>query len=105
MNSKILNRHPLSGNNKYSFCPFCIKRLSVEGRGEDFKTLLRPLIYVETASPMKQIDGSFVWIKDEHYECPNCKNTNITIEHFRNFYTKNADSQKWEQVETSEIEV
>ena len=80
-NPKIISRKQLSGENDYSFCPYCLKELRAEGK--DPKDYLQPLFKIVTATYQEAFKRDLI---ESHYECPRCKKTDITVDTFMQIY-------------------
>lgn len=81
MNDRLISRTKMSGENIYSFCPYCVQE--AKKAGTDYHTL-PPLFKLVIAKPMLGYEKNYLETK---YECPKCKATS-TLETFLEFYTE-----------------
>lgn len=95
-NIREISKKYLSGETKYSFCPFCVQELEHEGK--NYKEMLKPLVLIKTVEQIKNKDGTYSEYYDQHYECSRCQNRKITTETFRLFYTCRSDGTKWNEL-------
>lgn len=95
MSIKVLNKKMLTDDNKYHFCPYCVRELEKEG--QNYKEILKPLWKITTVEGIKREDGSFMDYIDTHYECTRCHNDRITVDSFRLAYTCRPDGTKWNE--------
>ena len=82
-NIRIVSRKQMSGEDLYSFCPFCAKNVKAAGKKPEEE--LRPLFVITTAEYDKDRGREFY---DKHYECQNCTRKNITAQDFIDAYCK-----------------
>lgn len=80
-NVKILSRKQLEPEDKYDYCPYCVKEM--KDRNQDWQKDLAPLFIVTTAEYRGPEQRDFV---SRHYECPRCKRADITVDTFYKFY-------------------
>lgn len=80
---KIISRKRMSGESKYSYCPYCVTELEAEEK--DYKEILQPLFKVLTGTYVGEGKRDLL---EEHYECSRCGNKNITVDTFLNVYCK-----------------
>lgn len=84
----VVSRTRLVGTNKYSYCPYCVKKANIMGK--DWKSLL-PLMKVVYKSLYRlDSDKGRIWY-DEEFQCSSCKDNYdnarvITQEDFIKFY-------------------
>ena len=83
-NIRIVSVGYLSDNDKYSYCPYCVHELEIEGK--NYKELLKPLKWVKTAESIQVSKGVFKDYLDKHYECTRCGNQRISPDTFSNIY-------------------
>lgn len=96
---KVISRTFLSGNTKYSYCPFCYQR--VKRAGLDYKSELRPL-QVVTCRNLYRVgqDGTCRIIPfEKELQCMVCKTPNgkprtITLEDFESVYAAPYQEEK-----------
>jgi len=77
--TRIISRKQMSGEDKYSYCPFCIDK-----HPGDYEKTLQPLFVVTTATPL----GTGKDYIEKHYECTNCQRRNITVDDFVRKYCR-----------------
>jgi len=94
-NIKEVGKKYLSGEDKYSYCPYCVKK--AENEGKKYKDFLKPLIVVTYSVYMKTPDGQGKLFYEDKYRCPNCNSDRITVDTFRLFYTCRSDGTKWNE--------
>lgn len=87
---KIIGRTSLQGTSKYSYCPYCVKR--VERMGQDYKTL-HPLWLVTYKSLYKTSKTAGQIIYEKEWQCPVCKDQKgnpltLTADDFSRTYSK-----------------
>lgn len=93
MNKKILSKKYLEGENKYCYCPYCIRRL--ENEGKNWQDHLSPLVKITDCESIEISKGVFRDYVSSHFECVRCGNTNITENDFVRFYCQRPDGTKY----------
>ena len=70
--SLVISKKVLSGNSRYSYCPFCYQR--IKRAGLDYKAELRPLLSV-TYKNLYRVDnaGTAKIVFEKTLECPVCR--------------------------------
>lgn len=105
---KVLSRKPLSGNSRYSYCPYCYHRVKMAG--QDFKSVLKPLQSV-TYKNLYKVDangGAKILIETE-LECTACRDRDghpkrITLDDFSKAYSEPYRVESGNFVNTNDIE-
>lgn len=71
----VTSRKSLSGNSRYSYCPFCVQR--AKSARQDYKAVCKPLqvvTYKNLYRVNQQGDCKIIW--EREYECTSCKEMN-----------------------------
>lgn len=80
MNNRIISKKTLSGNTKYEYCPYCLKKC--EENGQNYKEKIKPMVKIVMGVPTLQKDNKYAESIEEVYECLCCQRANITPDDF-----------------------
>lgn len=94
-NIKEVSKKMMSGDTKYSYCPYCVAKAQKEG--VKYKDVLRPLMVITYSIYQKDANGNGKLFYDEKYRCSNCNSDRITVDTFRLFYTCRSDGTRWNE--------
>lgn len=94
---KVLARHSVTADNKYSYCPFCVRVARL--KGQDYKSVCKPLWVVTYKRLYQMVENTGRVFIEKEYQCPVCKDAKgnprvITVEDFEKAYCEEYKAQK-----------